>query len=73
VLSFCGRRDAIGARSDKLNDLDMRILGLSPQAGSNWVDSNTVHLPANGFGLLAAIGPILRQFQWYQRCVPMTM
>jgi hypothetical protein len=24
VLSFCGRRDAIGARSDKLNDLDMR-------------------------------------------------
>jgi len=37
-------------------------LGLSPQAGSNWVDSNTVHLPANGFGLLAAIGPNLRQF-----------
>jgi hypothetical protein len=39
-----------------------RILGLSPQAGSNRVDSNIIDLPANDFALLAAIGPILRQF-----------
>ena len=39
-----------------------RILGRSPQAGSNRVVSNTIDLPANDFALLAAIGPILRQF-----------
>ena len=39
-----------------------RISGLSPQAGSNRVDSNIIDLPANDFALLAAIGPILRQF-----------
>jgi hypothetical protein len=39
-----------------------RILGFSPQAGTNWVDSNTIDLPENDFGLLAAIGPLLRQF-----------
>jgi len=32
------------------------------QAGTNWVDSNTIDLPENDFGLLAAIGPVLRQF-----------
>jgi hypothetical protein len=39
-----------------------RILGFSPQAGTNWVVSNTIDLPENDFGLLAAIGPALRQF-----------
>jgi hypothetical protein len=39
-----------------------RILGLSPQADSNRVDSNTIDLAVNDFALLAAIGPILRQF-----------
>jgi hypothetical protein len=39
-----------------------RILGCSPQAGINRVDSNTIDLPENDFGLLAAIGPVLRQF-----------
>jgi len=37
-------------------------LGLSPQAGSNWVGSNTIDPAENDFGLLAAIGPALRQF-----------
>jgi hypothetical protein len=37
-------------------------LGLSPQAGSNRVDSNIIDLPANDFALLAAVDPILRQF-----------
>jgi hypothetical protein len=35
---------------------------LSPQADSNRVDSNTIDLPVNDFALLAAVGPILRQF-----------
>jgi hypothetical protein len=39
-----------------------RILGLSPQAGNNRVDSNIIDLPANDFALLAAVDPILRQF-----------
>ena len=39
-----------------------RILGLSPQADSNRVDSNIIDLPANDFALLAAVDPILRQF-----------
>jgi hypothetical protein len=39
-----------------------RILGLSPQADSNRVDSNTIDLPVNDFALLAAVDPILRQF-----------
>ena len=39
-----------------------RILGLSPQADSNRVDSNTIDLSVIDFPLLAAIGPILRQF-----------
>jgi hypothetical protein len=50
-----------------------RILGFSPQAGTNWVDSNTIDLPENDFGLLAAIGPLLRQFSRFQaglECVP---
>jgi len=37
-------------------------LGLSPQAGSNRIDSNIIDLPANDFALLAAVDPILRQF-----------
>jgi hypothetical protein len=36
-------------------------LGLSPQASSNRVGSNTIDLPENDFGLLAAIGAVLRQ------------
>jgi Tfp pilus assembly protein FimT len=52
------RRDASIMRTD----LDMRrILGLSPQAGSNRVGTNTISLPENDFGLLVAIGPVLRQ------------
>jgi hypothetical protein len=38
-----------------------RILGLSAQAGGNRIDVNTIDLPENDFGLLAAIGPVLRQ------------
>ena len=30
--------------------------------GSNRVSSNTIDLPINDFALLAAIGPVLRQF-----------
>jgi len=63
VLSFCGRRGAIGARSDKLNDLDVRTdLGIVAPSRSNRVDSNIIDLPANDFALLAAVDPILRQF-----------
>ena len=36
------------------------VLGLSPQAGSNW-RGDTIDLPENDFGLLAAIGAVLRQ------------
>jgi hypothetical protein len=52
-----------------------RILGLSPQAGGNRVGSNTIDLPENYFGLLAAIGPVLRQFSVASRLerVPMTL
>jgi hypothetical protein len=51
-----------------------RILGLSPQAGSNRVGSNTIDLPENDFCLFAAIGRVLRQFSAASRleCVPMT-
>ena len=51
-----------------------RILGLSPQAGGNRVGSNPIDLPENDFGLLAAIGPVLRQFSVASRlaCVSMT-
>jgi hypothetical protein len=41
---------------------DLRMLGLSSQAGSNRVGSNTIVLPENDFGLLAAIGLVLRRF-----------
>ena len=55
---------APSARAQTNSTISMygRILGLSPQAGSNPVDSNIIDLPANDFALLAAIGPILRQF-----------
>ena len=55
---------APSARAQTSSTISMyeRILGLSPQADSNRADSNIIDLPANDFALLAAIGPILRQF-----------
>jgi len=70
VLSFCGRRGAIGARSDKLNDLDVRtdpgIVAPSRQQ-TGWLEY--IDPPVNDFGLLAPIGPILRQFSVASRLV----
>ena len=60
---------APSARAQTNSTISMygRILGLSPQAGSNRVDSNIIDLPANDFALLAAIGPILHQFSAVSR------
>jgi hypothetical protein len=63
VLSVCGRLEAKAplAQIDS-TILDIRtFLGLSPQASSNRVSSNSIDLPENDFGLLAAIGGVLRQ------------
>jgi hypothetical protein len=62
VPSFCGRKGAIVVRSDTLNNPEVRTdLGYRPsrqQPGS----LEHIDLPVNDFVLLAAIGPILRQF-----------
>lgn len=43
-------------------------MGLSSQAGGNRIDENTIDLPENDFGLLAAIGPVLRQVSVHHPC-----
>jgi hypothetical protein len=59
---FCGRRaPSACAQTNSTISMSGR-LGWSPQASSNRVVSNTIDLPVNDFALLAAIGPILRQF-----------
>jgi hypothetical protein len=37
-------------------------LGIVAQVGSNRVDANTIDFTENHFGLLVAIGSVLRQF-----------
>jgi hypothetical protein len=65
VLSFCvrpGSNDAIARAQIDSTILDVQtVLELASQAGSNRVGSKTIDLPGNDFGLLAAIGPVLRQ------------
>jgi hypothetical protein len=61
VPSFCGRSGAIVVRADTLNNAEVRILGYRPsRQRPGWLEH--IDLPVNDFVLLAAIGPILRQF-----------
>jgi hypothetical protein len=41
-------------------------IGIALHGSSNWVRSNTIDLPENEFGLLAAIGSALRELSLAQ-------